>query len=158
MNFWIEHKRDKLLEAISRVNMVILNEAEARELTRTPSLVKAARELIKMGPHSVIIKQGEYGSLAAYGDEIFSAPAYPLEDVYDPTGAGDSFAGGVMGYLAKREEITGNTLRQAMIVGSALASYNVESFSLDRLANISFNDVVERYNDIKRITVFEDLH
>jgi sugar/nucleoside kinase (ribokinase family) len=158
MNFWIENKKEKLLEAISKVSMVLLNEAEARELTGVASIMKACREIIKMGPEAVIIKQGEYGAMAVYGDDLFSAPAYPLEEVFDPTGAGDSFAGGVMGYIARRGEITGDTIRQAMIVGSALASYNVESFSLDRLTSIEFSDIVNRYNEIKRITVFDDLH
>jgi sugar/nucleoside kinase (ribokinase family) len=158
MNFWIENKKEKLLEAISKVSMVLLNEAEARELTGVASIMKASREIIKMGPEAVIIKQGEYGAMAVYGDDLFSAPAYPLEEVFDPTGAGDSFAGGVMGYIARRGEITGDTIRQAMIVGSALASYNVESFSLDRLTSIEFSDIVNRYNEIKRITVFDDLH
>lgn len=157
MNFWIESKKESLLEAIGMVNMVIVNEAEARELTGQSSVMKAAKDIIKMGPDSVIIKQGEYGALAFYGDEMFSAPAYPLEDVYDPTGAGDTFAGGVMGYLARRGEITGETIRQAMIVGSALASFNVEAFSLNRLTSLNFNDIVHRYNEIKRITLFEDM-
>ncbi|GMT42742.1 MAG: adenosine kinase [bacterium] len=158
MNFWIENKKERLLEAIGMANMIIVNEAEARELTGKPSLIKAAREIMNMGPHSVIIKQGEYGALAFYGNDIFSAPAYPLEEVYDPTGAGDTFAGGVMGYLAKRGEVTGETIRQAMIVGSALASFNVEAFSLDRLTDLNFNDIKDRYNKIKRITLFDDLH
>ena len=158
MNFWIENKKESLAEAIKKVNLVIINEAEAREFAGVASLMKAAKEIIKMGPDAVIIKQGEYGAMAVYGDEVFSAPAYPLEDVFDPTGAGDTFAGGVMGYLANRGEITGDTIRQAMIVGSALASYNVESFSLERLTSIGFDDIVNRYNEIKRITVFDDLH
>ena len=158
MNFWIENKKESLAEAIKKVNLVIINEAEAREFAGVASLMKAAKEIMKMGPDAVIIKQGEYGAMAVYGDEVFSAPAYPLEDVFDPTGAGDTFAGGVMGYLANRGEITGDTIRQAMIVGSALASYNVESFSLERLSSIGFDDIVNRYNEIKRITVFDDLH
>ncbi len=157
MNFWIENKRDALEQAIRRVNMVVLNESEAREFTGYPSLVKAAREISRLGPEAVIIKQGEYGSISIFKDEIFSAPAYPMENVYDPTGAGDTFAGGVMGYIARREDVTSNILRQSMIVGSAMASYNVESFSLERLRKLDFNDVVRRYNEIKRITVFEDL-
>ncbi len=158
MNFWIENKKDKLAEAISRVNMVIINEAEAREFAGVASVIKAAKEIMKMGPQAVIVKQGEYGAMALYGGEIFSAPAYPLEEVFDPTGAGDTFAGGVMGYLARHGEMNSDTIRQAMIVGSALASHNVESFSLDRLTEIEFNDIVERYNEIKRITAFDDLH
>ena len=158
MNFWIENKKDKLAEAISRVNMVVINEAEAREFAGVASIMKAAKEIMKMGPQAVIVKQGEYGAMALYEDEVFSAPAYPLEDVFDPTGAGDTFAGGMMGYIARRGELNGDTLRQAMIVGSALASHNVESFSLDRLTDIEFSDIVDRYNEIKRITTFDDLH
>jgi len=157
MNFWIGNKRDALERAMRRVNMVVLNESEAREFTGHPSLVKAAREISRLGPETVIIKQGEYGSISIFRDEIFSAPAYPMEDVYDPTGAGDTFAGGLMGYIARRDDVTSDIIRQAMIVGSAMASYNVESFSLERLRQLDFNDVVRRYNEIKRITVFEDL-
>ncbi len=156
MNYWIETKRDSLKKAIEMVDLVVVNEMEARELTGNSSLIKAGRAIRKMGPKTVIIKQGEYGSIALYGEEIFSAPAYPLEDVYDPTGAGDTFAGGVMGYLARRGEISGETIRQAMIVGSALASYNVEAFSLDKLTSLTMHNIVDRYNDIKRLTAFED--
>jgi len=156
MNFWIENKKQSLLKAIGMVDMVVLNEGEARELTGQSNLVKAARDMRKLGPKTVIIKQGEYGSLGVFGDEIFSAPAFPLEDVFDPTGAGDTFAGGVMGYLARHGAVTGEIVRQAMIVGSALASYNVEAFSLQRLTDLHFNDIVSRYNEIKRLTVFKD--
>lgn len=157
MNYWIEKKNKELIKAIGKVDMVAINETEARELTGSPSLAKAANEISKMGPEAVIIKQGEYGSISLYKGEMFSAPAFPMEEVYDPTGAGDTFAGGMMGYLARRGEITHDTLRQAMIVGSAMASYNVESFSLDRITDLHFKDVVNRYNEIKRITVFKDL-
>jgi len=157
MNFWIDSKPEELKTVISKVDLVVINETEAREFVGTPSLVKAAKEIGKMGPRAVIIKQGEYGSISYFEGEMFSAPAFSLEDVYDPTGAGDTFAGGVMGYLAKRGEVNKNTLRQSMIVGSAMASYNVESFSLEKLTSLDFNDVVTRYNQIKRATVFDDL-
>ncbi len=157
MNFWIENKKDALLEAIGKVNMVIINETEIRELTGKPSLIKAGRELMKMGPDTVIIKQGEYGAVAIYKDEVFSAPAYPMEDVNDPTGAGDTFAGGLMGYLSHHNEISDEVIRQAMIVGSIMASYNVEDFSLNRLTNLKFEDIAGRYHEIKRLTSFNDL-
>jgi sugar/nucleoside kinase (ribokinase family) len=156
MNLWIRIKKDSLLKAMSMVNMVVLNEAEAREITGQSNLVKAAKEIKKLGASIVVIKQGEYGSMGVFGNEIFSAPAFPMEDVYDPTGAGDSFAGGMIGYLARQGEINPDTLRQAMIVGSAVASYNVEAFSLERLTQLKFNDIVNRYNEIKRITIFDD--
>lgn len=156
MNFWIESKKESLIKAIGMVDMVVVNEGEARELTGMASLVKAARAIRGMGPKTVIIKQGEYGSMAACGEELFSAPAFPLEDVFDPTGAGDTFAGGVMGYLARRGEVSPEVIRQAMIVGSALASYNVEAFSLERLTALQFHDIIARYNDIKRLTSFDD--
>ncbi len=156
MNLWIETKKEPLLKAMGMVDMVVLNEAEARELTGRSNLIKAAKEIRRLGASIVVIKQGEYGALGIFEDEVFSAPAYPLEDVFDPTGAGDSFAGGMMGYLARQGKITGDNLRQAMIVGSAVASYNVEAFSLGRLTQLSFNDIVNRYNEIKRITVFDD--
>lgn len=157
MNYWIETKKESLKKAIEMVDLVVLNEMEARELTGHSSLIKAGNAIRKMGPKTVIIKQGEYGSIALYGEEIFSAPAFPLEDVYDPTGAGDTFAGGVMGYIARRGEISGETIRQAMIVGSALASFNVEAFSLNKLTSLTMHNIVDRYNDIKRITAFEDI-
>lgn len=157
MNYWIETKRESLKKAIEMVDLVVLNEMEARELTGHSSLIKAGNAIRKMGPKTVIIKQGEYGSIALYGSEIFSAPAFPLEDVYDPTGAGDTFAGGVMGYIARRGELSGETIRQAMIVGSALASFNVEAFSLNKLTSLTMHNIVDRYNDIKRITAFEDI-
>jgi sugar/nucleoside kinase (ribokinase family) len=157
MNLWIKTKKDSLLKAIGMVNMIVLNEGEAREITGKSNLVKAARFLRSLGPTIIIIKQGEYGAISLYGDEVFSAPAYPLEDVFDPTGAGDTFAGGVMGYLSHQGKVTPETVRQAMIVGSAVASYNVEAFSLEKLTTLTFNDIVSRYNEIKRITVFEDL-
>ncbi|MBI3794570.1 MAG: sugar kinase [Nitrospinae bacterium] len=156
MNLWIKIKKDSLLKAMGMVDMVIVNEGEARELTGQSNLVKAAKEIRKFGAKGVIIKQGEYGSLGLFNDEIFSAPAYPLEDVFDPTGAGDSFAGGVMGYLARQGKVTRDSLRQAMIVGAAVASYNVEAFSLERLTSLEFHNIVDRYNEIKRLTVFDD--
>jgi sugar/nucleoside kinase (ribokinase family) len=156
MNLWIKIKKESLLKAMGMVDMVVVNEGEARELTGQSNLVKAGKAIRAYGAKSVVIKQGEYGSLGLFGDEIFSAPAYPLEDVFDPTGAGDSFAGGMMGYLARQGKITSETIRQAMIVGAAVASYNVEAFSLEKLTTLKFNDIVDRYNEIKRLTVFDD--
>lgn len=157
MNFWIEGKLDFLKKTISRVDIAIINEAEARELGGNPNIVKAAKNILSLGAKSLVIKRGEYGVLLFSDSHIFSAPAYPLESVYDPTGAGDSFAGGFMGYLANNGNINDRVIRQAIIFGSVMASYNVEDFSLNRLKSLNRNDIEKRYNFLKRLTHFEDI-
>ena len=133
MNFWIENKYDALMEAIKRVDMLVINEAELREITKEHPLLKGARKLIDFGPTCVVVKRGEYGVFMMNRDEVFLAPAYPLEDVFDPTGAGDTFAGGFMGYLANIGEATSETVKQAIIMGTVMASFNVEDFSINRI-------------------------
>jgi sugar/nucleoside kinase (ribokinase family) len=155
MNFWIEHKLESLKETLKRVNLLIINEGEARELAKEPNLVKAANKILSWGPDSVIIKRGEYGALMFSDSTIFSAPAYPLESVYDPTGAGDSFAGGVMGYLAGSGDLTETGIRRAIIYGSVMASYNVEAFSLERLRKLSLAEIEARFREFKNLTHFE---
>ncbi len=157
MNFWIEGKYDALRELLRYVDLFVINESEAREFAREPSLVKAARFILDCGPGILIIKRGEYGALMFNGRSVFSAPAYPLEDIYDPTGAGDSFAGGLMGYIAYTGDVGEENLRKAIIFGSVMASFNVESFSLDRLRNLTMNDIHTRYREFKRLTHFEDI-
>jgi sugar/nucleoside kinase (ribokinase family) len=157
MNFWIEGKPDALRRLLKRVEVCVINEAEARELAGTASLVKAAGEILKGGPKVLIIKRGEYGALMFNGESVFSAPAYPLEDIFDPTGAGDSFAGGFMGYLAKTGDLSEPNIRKAIIFGTVMASFNVEAFSLDRLNTLSFADIQRRYGELKRLTHFEDI-
>jgi sugar/nucleoside kinase (ribokinase family) len=159
MNFWIEGKLNELEETLRRVNLVIINEAEARELAQESNLVKASKKICGMGPESLIIKRGEYGAILFHNDTVFAAPAYPLEDVYDPTGAGDSFAGGVMGYLAScPDHRKMSTMRQAIVFGSVMASFNVEAFSLKRMLELSEDDIWQRFAEFKDLTHFETIH
>jgi sugar/nucleoside kinase (ribokinase family) len=157
MNFWIDGKRDALLKVLGRVHIVIINEGEARQLVQEVNLVKVAREILKLGPKVLIIKRGEYGALLFTQEAIFSAPAYPLEAVFDPTGAGDSFAGGFMGHLARTKDFSMNNLRQAVIFGSVMASYCVEAFSLERFRNLHPDEVQERYRAFKQLTHFDEM-
>ncbi|MCK5237029.1 MAG: sugar kinase, partial [Deltaproteobacteria bacterium] len=157
MNFWIEGKQDKLRELLKKVDMFVINEGEAREFSDEASLVRAARHILDCGPHTVIIKRGEYGALMFKDDEVFNAPAYPMEDIFDPTGAGDSFAGGLMGYLANTGDLSEEGLRKAIIIGSTMASFNVEAFSLNRLKDLTLDEINLRYKAFKRLTHFEEL-
>ncbi len=157
MNLWIDIARDALVEVIGRVDCVILNDAELRQLTHKPSLVGAARQVLAMGPSVVIAKQGEYGAALITGDGFFALPAYPLETVIDPTGAGDTFAGGFVGHIARNlEDPTGSrVLRQAMAYGTALASYNVEEFGTERVQRLSAEEVQSRVEELQGMTHFE---
>lgn len=157
MNFWIEGKPDALRKLLKKVDLFVINEGEAREFSGTASLVKAARKILSNGPKTLIIKRGEYGALMFNHGSVFSAPAYPLEDIFDPTGAGDSFAGGLMGYLANTGDLSEANLRRAIIFGSVMASFNVEAFSLERLNSLCLNDIKMRYSEFKRLTHFEDI-
>ena len=156
MNFWIEKTRGSLLETIAVVDMVLMNDAELRMLTEEPNLVKAAAAVRAMGPRVVIAKQGEYGAALFTEDGFFALPAYPLETVRDPTGAGDSFAGGLMGYLdSQGGAIDDATLRRAMAYGSTLASFWVEEFGCERAERLTRDEIDERYEQFKRITAIE---
>jgi sugar/nucleoside kinase (ribokinase family) len=155
MNFWISSKPEVLKKVIEKVDFFIINEGEARQLTGEVNLVKAARAILGMGAKNLIIKRGEYGVLLFTGDSIFAAPAYPLEKVFDPTGAGDTFAGGFMGYLANTGNLSENGIRQAIIYGSVMASFNVEDFSLDRLRTLQYSEIEERFRTFKKMTHFE---
>ncbi|MCB0711869.1 MAG: sugar kinase [Ignavibacteriae bacterium] len=155
MNFWIESTPEKLREALGRVDCLIINDSEARELADDPSLIRAARKIRAMGPQTLIIKKGEHGALLFVEDEVFSAPAWPLEEVFDPTGAGDTFAGGFVGYLAKHGEVTPKTLRSAVVYGSALASFCVEEFSVKALLNLSQEQITERVQAFRNLSHFE---
>jgi sugar/nucleoside kinase (ribokinase family) len=156
MNLWISIKRAELERVIREVDLVIINEAEVRQFTGEANLVKACRQILDLGPQTLVVKRGEYGVLMVTRSAIFAAPAYPLESVFDPTGAGDTFAGGFLGYLASRREVHDRELRRAIIFGSVLASFTVEKFSLDRLREISLRDIHERYQDFRALTHFED--
>ncbi len=157
MNFWIEGKYEALQAVIEQVDLCVINEAEARQYSREPNLLRAARNILSQGPHTVIVKKGEHGAVMFTDHSIFVAPAYPLESVFDPTGAGDSFAGGIMGYLSKVGEIKEEYIRQAMIFGSVMASFAVEDFSLNRLRNLDFQDIENRFREFKSLTHFEDI-
>ncbi|MBI4844247.1 MAG: sugar kinase [Nitrospirae bacterium] len=157
MNFWISGKRDSLVKTLKSVDMLLINDGEARQLANEPNLVKAASKIMSMGPKTLVIKRGEYGALMFTRKEIFAAPAYPLEAVFDPTGAGDSFAGGFMGYLANTMNFEPSNIRKAIIFGSVMASFNVESFSLDRLKSLDYKEIEARFREFKRLTHFEDL-
>ncbi len=155
MNFWIEGAFDALRTTLARIDCLIVNDSEARLLTGEANLVRCGRLISEMGPHVVIIKKGEHGALLFTGEGVFSAPAYPLEDIFDPTGAGDTFAGGFIGYLARTGEVTEQNLRRAVIHGSALASFCVEQFSLDALKDLSPLDINARVDAFRRISHFE---
>jgi sugar/nucleoside kinase (ribokinase family) len=157
MNFWIEGKLGALRAVLQRVDLLTINESEARQLAQEPNVVKAARSILRMGPKALIIKRGEYGALMFNGSTVFVAPAYPLETVYDPTGAGDSFAGGFMGYLANVDEVSEEAMRQAIIMGSTMASFNVESFSLERLRALTYPEIRDRFRAFKGLVNFADL-
>ena len=157
MDLWIETTRADLDALLSRVDLLILNDSEAREMTKETSLIKAGRRIRKFGPRYVAIKKGEHGALLFGEDEFFSCGAYPLEDIHDPTGAGDTFAGGIAGYIAGTVggKVTFTDLRKAMIYGSVLASFAVEAFSLERLRKLSMGEIEERYETFKLMSQFE---
>ncbi len=156
MNYWINTAKESLTRLFREVDLILINEAEVRQYTQEPNLVKGARQILSLGADTLVIKRGEYGVLMITKDAIFAAPAYPLENVFDPTGAGDTFAGGFLGYLASRSEIHDRELRRAIVFGSVLASFTVEKFSLDRLREITLSDVLERYQDFRALTHFDD--
>ncbi len=155
MNLWIEIAREELLKTIAVVDAVIINDAEARELAGEANLIRAARKILTLGPKMLVVKRGEYGAAFFTKDSYFAIPAYPLESVFDPTGAGDSFAGGFMGYLAQADKVDDITLRRAIIYGSAMASYNVEEFSCDRLRKLTPEEIRNRFHQFKEFTHFE---
>ncbi len=157
MNFWIEGKYDALLEVLKRIDVLIINDSEAREISREANLIKSARKIQEMGPKTVIIKKGEHGALLFCEDKLFIAPAYPLESIYDPTGAGDSFAGGFMGYLAKTEDLSYESMKRAVIYGSTIASFAVESFSIDRIRDLSTLEIKDRFNEFKHLSDFTSI-
>ena len=152
MNFWIESAPDALAETLKRVDVLVINDEEARQLADTPNLVQAARAVRAMGPDTLIIKKGEHGALLFCGDEVFSAPAYPLDEVIDPTGAGDTFLGGFAGHLLRVGSLDADAMRQAVIVGSALASFVVEAFGPDRLMSVELDELDDRIGAFRRLS------
>lgn len=155
MNFWIETKRAALHEVLKRVDVVLMNDGEARQFMETPNIPIAASRLLKLGARSVIIKKGEHGALLFSDGNHFSAPSYPQDRLRDPTGAGDSFAGGFMGYLAKTGDMSEANVRRAVIVGSVMASFNVEDFSLERMKRLKHKEILERFAEFRRFSEFE---
>ena len=154
MNFWIESKRNDLLKVLKLVDIFLLNEAESRQLTGKANILKAAREILKLGPKIVIIKKGEHGVLLVSKNNIFATPAFLLESIFDPTGAGDTFAGGFMGYLAKHKKYTKTILRKAIVYGSIMATFAVEDFSLGSLAKATLPDIDRRLKKFRKLTAF----
>jgi sugar/nucleoside kinase (ribokinase family) len=155
MNYWMESAMGDLKIVLKYVDMLLVNDAEARQLTGQFSIVKAAKEIMKMGPKYLIIKKGEHGALLFHGDQVFNAPALPLEEVFDPTGAGDTFAGGFIGYLAKTKDISFENMKTAIIVGSAMASFCVEKFGPNRLKEINKDDIDARIRLFKQLVSFD---
>ncbi|MCL2761219.1 MAG: PfkB family carbohydrate kinase [Desulfuromonadales bacterium] len=157
MNYWISSKLDVVKKVISKVDFLIINEGEARQLAGEVNLVKAAAAILNIGAKSLIVKRGEYGVLYFSSSGIFATPAYLLENVFDPTGAGDTFAGGFMGYLANTGNLSDHSIRQAVVFGSVMASFNVEDFSLNRLKTLEYHEIEERYQKFKAMTHFDEL-
>lgn len=155
MNFWIEGSRERLLELIGRVRILMVNDEEVRQLANEPNLLQAARWVQKHGPEMVVVKKGEHGAILFGPDWLFFVPGYPLEEVFDPTGAGDAFAGGFMGQIAKDGDLSQETLRRAMVTGSALGSFACERFSVDRLKSLSADEVERRVDHFREMTAFE---
>jgi sugar/nucleoside kinase (ribokinase family) len=156
MNFWIQSRRPELIKLLERVDLVTLNDGEARQLTEKANLVQAAEWILSRGPKHVIIKKGEHGAFMFTRNTIFFAPAFPLESVFDPTGAGDSFAGGFIGYLAKCGDLSEASLRRAVVYGSVMGSFAVEKFSIERLMTVSKAEIEQRIRDLRKLVTFEE--
>ena len=157
MNLWIETTRDSLQKAIEAVDLLVINDAEARQLTEQPNLIQAGRKILSWGPSTLIVKRGEYGAAMFTQESYFAIPAYPLESVFDPTGAGDTFAGGLMGYLDSQKTLDEAAMRRAMIFGSVMASFNVEEFGTERVRRLTHDEINERFRAFKRFTHFEEI-
>jgi sugar/nucleoside kinase (ribokinase family) len=155
MNFWMDNTWDDLMKVIAKVDVITINDEEARQLTGEHSLVRAARKIEKLGPKYVVIKKGEHGALLFHNDQIFFAPALPLEEVFDPTGAGDTFAGGFAGYLTKTEDVSFENMKNAVIYGSNLASFCVEKFGTERMVKLDKKEIQERLQEFKDLTQFD---
>ena len=157
MNFWIEGSREALVTALSDIDLLVVNDAEARELAGESNLIKAARLIRELGPKILVVKRGEFGAALFSDHGYFATPAYPIEAVVDPTGAGDSFAGGMMGYIAATSDTTDAGLRRAIIYGSVMASFNVEAFGCERLLSLTHHEIAERFRQFKALTHFEEV-
>jgi sugar/nucleoside kinase (ribokinase family) len=156
MNYWIENKPDELAQTMKFMDVLVVNDSEARLLTREPNLIKAAKQIMKAGPKIVIVKKGEHGALLVTEETIFSAPAYPVEDINDPTGAGDAFAGGFVGWLARTDDLTAENLRRAVVYGSTLASFCVSKFSVEGLRDLTYLQIQDRYRSFMQLSRFDE--
>lgn len=156
MNYWIERENKELRQTLEHIDVLILNDSESRLLSKEPNLIKAARVIRGMGPKVVIIKKGEHGALLLTEDQVFSAPAYPMENIFDPTGAGDAFAGGFVGWLAKTDDISEENLKRAVIYGSTLASFCVEKFGVEGLADLTYLQIQDRFREFRRLSQFDE--
>jgi sugar/nucleoside kinase (ribokinase family) len=156
MNFWIKGKNSELRKTLKLLDVLILNESEARELTNEPNLIKAGKAVRDLGPQIVVIKKGEHGALLFTPSTIFSAPAYPLENIYDPTGAGDTFAGGFIGWIAKTDDLSDANMKRAVIYGSTMASFCVEKFSLNRFENLTNLEIHDRFHSFRELSHFDE--
>jgi sugar/nucleoside kinase (ribokinase family) len=155
MNYWIERTPAELRETLRHVQILMINDAETRQLSSEHNLLRAARQIFKMGPRTLVIKRGEHGAMMVHDDWVFCVPAYPLDEFHDPTGAGDAFAGGFMGYLASVEKLNGDTLRRAMVYGSVLGSFAVERFGLERLLSLKRSEITARVRHFHKLTSFK---
>lgn len=156
MNYWIERKNEELRETLKQINVLILNDSEARLLSHEPNLFKAGRTIRQMGPSVVIVKKGEHGALLLTDQLVFSAPAYPMENIFDPTGAGDAFAGGFVGWLARTDDMSEENLKRAVIYGSTLASFCVEKFGVDGLADLTYLSIQDRFRQFRELSRFDE--
>jgi sugar/nucleoside kinase (ribokinase family) len=155
MNFWIQGKKKELIETLKLIDVLIINDSEARELAEQPNLIRASKTIMKMGPKTIIIKKGEHGALLVTKDTYFSAPAYPLENINDPTGAGDTFAGGFVGWIARTGDISEENFKRAVVYGSTMASFCVEKFGLERLKDLSYLEIQDRFREFKELSKFD---
>jgi len=156
MNYWIDNTPDDLRAMLERIDVLVINDAEAREIGKEPNLVRAARRILSMGPSRLVVKRGEYGVVMFSKDSYFATPAYPIEQVFDPTGAGDSFAGGFMGYLTATNAIDEPALRRAIIYGSVMASFNVEEFGCERMRRLTYDEINARFRELRAFSNFEE--
>jgi sugar/nucleoside kinase (ribokinase family) len=154
MNYWISSTRDSLLQTLERVDVLLINDAETRQLAGEPNLFRAARKILGLGPKTLVVKRGEYGALMLTANSVFGLPAYPVEEVFDPTGAGDSFAGGFMGFLASADPIDESALRKAVVYGSVMASFNVCAFGPRRIVSLNRSEIDKRFSGFEELTMF----
>jgi sugar/nucleoside kinase (ribokinase family) len=157
MNYWIESKRQSLMKTLSRIDLLIINDEETKQLAEEPNLIRAARRILAWGPKMLVVKRGEYGAIMFGANTMFSIPAFPVEEVLDPTGAGDSFAGGLMGYLASAGVHDDAALRKAVVFGSVMASFDVMDFGPGILGNLTYPEIESRYREFRKLSIFEDL-